>query len=118
MKDVPGKVCLRQIVRYEKRPERRERKLKEFLVFFYGGDERAATKGLARIKREGLGTLAFVILYEEYHEWWEEEKKRRAGRNWQKAIASKKLKTGKREKEVLSGYIEECKKTNASLGFR
>ncbi|CEF49198.1 unnamed protein product [uncultured bacterium] len=118
MKDVPGKVCLKQIVRYVKRADRREKKLKEFLVYFYGGDERAATKELAKIKREGLGTLQFVILYEEFHEWWEKEKKRRWGRNWQKAIESKKLKAGKREEQALSRYMEERKKANKELGFR
>jgi hypothetical protein len=121
---VPGKVCLPYVTGHRQlpgktgkktwlhkhskkkfRPKRADKKLFEFLMYFYGGNESLAKKAMAQIKGRGLGELAMFIIADEFDEWWKGEWKyvneggqwvakrqkkgerhRRAGKNWKKAL--------------------------------
>jgi len=113
------------------------RKLFDFLMYFYAGNESLAKKAFAQIKGRGLGTLEMITTADEFDEWWngqwkyvkkdgqwvakrqkKGEKHRRAGKNSEKAVRSKAEKRQTREDDGIATYIKNCIKSNTSLGFR
>ena len=67
---VSGKLCVEYITRSVKRKSRKEKKLREFLSYFYAGNESLGKKAMATIKR-GLGTLDLLVRADEFDEWWQ-----------------------------------------------
>jgi hypothetical protein len=133
---VSGKVCFDYITRSEKRKARADKKLFEFLMYFYARNESLAKKAMARIKGRGLGTLETITIADEFDEWWKGqwkyvnenglwvakrqkkgEKHRRAGKNSKKAVRSKAEKRHTRDDAAVAAYIKNCIKGNSSLGF-
>jgi hypothetical protein len=123
---VPGKVCARYITRSVKRKARADKKLSEFLLYHYKGDQGLAKKAMSIIKGPGLGTLEMIVVADEFDEWWngqwkvkkrrlvrlKGEKHRRAGKNSKKAVRAKAEKMSIREDAVIAEYIKNCIKGN------
>lgn len=59
---VSGKLCVEYITRSVKRKSRKEKKLREFLDYFYAGNESLAKKAMAKIKGSGHWTCWFVLM--------------------------------------------------------
>jgi len=100
------------------RPERFEKKLREFLLSRCDGNEKLAKQALAIIKNRGLGTFEMFTIADEMKDWERTKRRDSAKKNWDKALASKKQKANGALEDEIRQYSQERKKANAALGFR
>lgn len=101
-----------------RRRDRFEEALREFFLWFYGGNEKLARQTPANIKNRGLGELELFTLSDELNDFLRIKRRRRAKENWQKALRSKNQKAGMALEDKIRQYSQESKKANAALGFR
>jgi hypothetical protein len=143
---VPGKVCLRQVTRGEKRKDRAEEKLFKFLLA-YSKPSRAqskqyelvtgrkppkpltekereawAKKAFAQIKGRGLSELEMITITSLREEWFAKEfakeKNDQQKRAWKKALETIEQNKDAALQAAIDSYQEKCRKDNESLSLR
>jgi hypothetical protein len=139
---VPGKVCLRQVTRGEKRKDRAEEKLRKFLRAYCKPSpaerkqyelvtgrkapkpltkkecEAWAKKAFAQIKGRGLGELEMITITSLREESFAKEKNDQQKRAWKKASETIEQNKDAALQAAIDSYQEKCRKGNEALSLR
>ena len=86
---VPDKAIIKYLARrgnYKGRGGLLEKKIFDFWLYWFGGDEAAAKKAMSEMRRKGFGELAMCIFVAEFEEWRARKRKDSATENWKKAL--------------------------------
>lgn len=117
---VPSKAIVKYLARRGNDKGHRgrlEKKIFDFWLYWFGGDEAAAKKAMSEMRRKGFGELSMFIFVDEFEEWRKRERDASARRNWEKFIEANKKKLDADEAEMIAHYIEKSRKAIAELGF-